>query len=173
MAWTAGCAGMAEPLPTLSVAPATLSVSTKVGSSNTVPVSVINTGTTPVTVSQVVVNGTGFSVTGTTAPMTLATNQTTSFNVKFTPTDTGSVSGSVKVHDRCGAPSGDVAAQRIGVEHDAAGEHGAGLASGLDAQPGGTIKFAALIQGATANDFGYVVHDDRHDHDRRACLRRR
>ena len=97
VAWIAGCAGMAEPLPSLSVAPATLSVSTKVGTSNTVPVSVINTGTTPVTVSQVVVNGTGFSVTGTTAPMTLAANQATSFNVKFAPTDTGSVSGSVKV----------------------------------------------------------------------------
>src|SRR5579872_2373473 len=89
VAWTAGCAGMAEPLPSLSVAPSTLSVSTKVGSSNTVPVSVINTGTSPVTVSQVVVSGKGFALTGTTAPMTLAANQATSFNVKFAPTNTG------------------------------------------------------------------------------------
>src|SRR5579862_4972498 len=97
MAWVAGCAGMAEPLPTLSVAPSTLSVSTKVGSSNTVPVSVINTGTSPVTVSQVVVSGKGFSLSGAKTPMTLAANQTTSFAVRFAPTDTGSVSGSLRL----------------------------------------------------------------------------
>src|SRR5436853_31400 len=97
LAWTAGCAGMAEPLPSLSVAPSTLSVSTKVGSSSTVPVSVINTGTSPVTVSQVVVSGKGFTVAGATSPMTLAASQTATFSVKFAPTDTGSVSGSVRL----------------------------------------------------------------------------
>src|SRR5277367_1465887 len=93
VAWMAGCAGMAEPLPTLSVAPATLSVSTKVGGSNTVPVSVINTGTTPVTVSQVQVTGKGFSLSTAKTPMILAANQSTSVNVIFTPTEANSVTG--------------------------------------------------------------------------------
>src|ERR1700744_1009104 len=97
MAWGGGCAGMAEPLPTLSVAPSTLSVSTKIGSSNTVPVSVINTGSSPVTVSQVVVDGKGFSLSGATTPMTLKANQTASFSVRFAPTSTGNVSGSVRL----------------------------------------------------------------------------
>src|SRR5882724_9329112 len=87
LAWTAGCAGMAEPLPSLSVAPSTLSVSTKVGSSNTLPVSVINTGATSVTVSQLQINGKGFTLIGSTGPMTLAASQTATFNVKFAPTD--------------------------------------------------------------------------------------
>ena len=150
-AWIAGCAGMAEPLPTLSVAPATLSVSTKVGTSNTVPVSVINTGSTPVTVSQVVVNGTGFSVTGTTAPMTLAANQATSFNVKFAPTNTGSVSGSVKVMT-------DAAHRPAMLPLSGSGSETTPQVSTVQVSPevstpapGGTIKFAALIQGATAN----------------------
>src|ERR1700759_1208059 len=97
MAWVAGCAGMAEPLPTLSVAPSTLSVSNKVGTSSTVPVSVINTGTTPVTVSQVVVDGKGFTLTGATSPMTLAAKQTASFKVTFAPKDADKVSGSVRL----------------------------------------------------------------------------
>src|ERR1700722_7141682 len=97
VAWMAGCAGVAEPASALSVAPSTLSVRAKVGSSNKVPVSVINTGTTAVTVSQVVVSGKGFALSGATTPMTLATNKSASFNIVFAPTDTGSVSGTVNI----------------------------------------------------------------------------
>jgi hypothetical protein len=43
----AGCAGMAEPLPSLAVAPASLTVSAKVGSTSALPVTITNTGTTP------------------------------------------------------------------------------------------------------------------------------
>ncbi len=143
---------MAEPLPTLSVAPSTLSVNTKVGSSSTLPVSVINTGTTPVTVSQIVVNGKGFTLAGATAPMTLATNQTASFNVSFTPSGTGSVSGSVRLVT-------DAAHRPAMLPLNGAGSNTTPMVSTLQVapavstpKPGGTIKFAALIQGATAND---------------------
>ncbi len=152
LAWTAGCAGMAEPLPALSVAPSTLSVSTKVGGSNTVPVSVINTGATPVTVNQVVVNGQGFTVSGATAPMTLATNQTASFSVKFAPTQVGNVSGSVQLVT-------DGAHRPAMLPLSGSGSDTNPQVSTLQVSPaistpapGGTIKFAALIQGATAND---------------------
>ncbi len=151
MVWVAGCAGMAEPLPTLSVAPSTLSVSTKVGTSNTVPVSVINTGTTPVTVSQVIVNGTGFTVSGATTPMTLAANKTASFNVSFAPMNTGSVSGTVKLVT-------DSAHRPAMLPLNGSGSNTTPMVSTVQVSPevsnlapGGTIKFAALIQGATAN----------------------
>jgi pectate lyase len=143
---------MAEPLPSLSVAPSTLSVSTKVGSSSTLPVSVINTGTSPVTVSQVVVNGKGFTLAGATAPMTLATNQTAHFNVSFTPSGTGSVSGSVRLVT-------DAAHRPAMLPLNGSGSNTTPMVSTLQVapavstpKPGGTIKFAALIQGATAND---------------------
>jgi Abnormal spindle-like microcephaly-assoc'd, ASPM-SPD-2-Hydin len=151
VAWMAGCAGMAEPLPTLSVAPSTLSVSTKVGSSNTVPVSVINTGTSPVTVSQVVVSGKGFALSGATVPMTLASNKSASFNIVFAPTDTGSVSGTVNI-------STDAGHRPASLPLNGAGSTTTPIVSAVQVSPevstpapGGTIKFAALIQGATSN----------------------
>ena len=152
LAWTGGCAGMAEPLPPLSVAPSTLSVSTKVGSSNMVPVSVINTGTTAVTVSQVVVNGKGFSLSGATAPMTLAANQAASFSVRFAPTQTGNVSGSVQLMT-------DAAHRPAMLPLSGSGSNTNPQVSTVQVSPavstpapGGTVKFSALIQGATAND---------------------
>ena len=151
-AWMAGCAGMAEPLPTLSVAPSTLSVSTKVGSSSTVPVSVINTGTSPVTVSQVVVNGKGFALSGATTPMTLATNKSASFNIVFAPTGAGSVSGAVHIMT-------DAGHRPASLPLNGSGSNTTPMVSTVQVSPevstpapGGTIKFAALIQGATAND---------------------
>ena len=151
VAWVAGCAGMAEPLPTLSVAPSTLSVSTKVGSSNTVPVSVINTGTSPVTVSQVVVSGKGFALSGATTPMTLATNKSASFNIVFAPTDTGSVSGTVNIVT-------DAGHRPTSLPLNGAGSTTTPMVSTVQVSPevstpapGGTIKFAALLQGATSN----------------------
>src|ERR1700733_448698 len=151
VAWMAGCAGMAEPLPTLSVAPSTLSVSTKIGSSNTVPVSVINTGTSPVTVSQVVVSGKGFALSGATTPMTLATNKSASFNIVFAPTDTGSVSGTVNIVT-------DAGHRPTSLPLNGAGSTTTPMVSTVQVSPevstpapGGTIKFAALLQGATSN----------------------
>jgi hypothetical protein len=152
VAWMAGCAGMAEPASTLSVAPSTLSVSTKVGSSNTVPVSVINTGTTAVTVSQVVVSGKGFALSGATTPMTLATNKSASFNIVFAPTDASSVSGSVAIVTGAGH-------RPAMLPLNGSGSNSTPMVSTVQVSPevstpapGGTIKFAALIQGATGND---------------------
>ncbi|HEX4379950.1 MAG TPA: hypothetical protein VH022_07965 [Candidatus Acidoferrum sp.] len=143
---------MAEPLPTLSVAPATLSVSTKVGGSNTVPVSVINTGTTPVTVSQVQVTGKGFSLSTAKTPMTLAANQSTSVNVIFTPTDASSVTGSLRFMT-------DAAHRPAMLPLNGSGSNTTPTVSTVQVSPeistpapGASVKFAALIQGATANN---------------------
>ncbi len=66
--WIAGCAGVAEPLPSLAVAPDSLTVSAKIGTASSLPVTVTNTGKTPLSVNQAVLNGSGFSMTGLTLP---------------------------------------------------------------------------------------------------------
>jgi hypothetical protein len=67
-----------------------------VGSSNTMSVSV-TASLGSVTISQANVTGAGFSVSGLTLPMTLSAGQSATFQVKFAPTATGSVSGSVSL----------------------------------------------------------------------------
>ena len=91
IAWVGGCAGVAEPLPSLSVTPNVLSVSAKVGTSSSQAVSVTNIGTGPVSVNQAIVTGQGFSLTGLTTPMTLTPNQTQTFSVKFAAGTAGTV----------------------------------------------------------------------------------
>ncbi len=69
-----------------------------VGSNQTVPLTVTNTGGETVTVSSAVATGSGFSVTGPTPPITLTAGQGTTFNVVFTPSATGAASGALTVN---------------------------------------------------------------------------
>ena len=52
-----GCAGFAEPLPQISVAPNSVSMNTKVGSSSTQVATLTNVSTTGTAVSQATVDG--------------------------------------------------------------------------------------------------------------------
>jgi hypothetical protein len=54
-----------------------------------------NTGGTSLTITQATISGAGFSYTGLTLPLTLASNQSTTFSVVFAPTTAGAVSGSL------------------------------------------------------------------------------
>jgi len=77
-----------------------------VGSSGGQTITLNNTGTGSVTVSQANVAGTGFSVSGLSLPLTLAAGQGTSFTANFSPTATGSVTGSVSiVSNATGSPT--------------------------------------------------------------------
>ena len=71
--------------------------SVTVGNQAKLSETVTNTGGSTVTISQVTVAGSGFSVSGITAPVTLTAGQGATFTVAFTPTTTGSVSGSVTI----------------------------------------------------------------------------
>src|SRR5205807_1922181 len=71
--------------------------SVQVSSSKTLSETVTNTGGTGVTISQVGVSGAGFSVSGISAPVTLAAGQSASFNVLFSPASAGAVSGNIAV----------------------------------------------------------------------------
>jgi HYDIN/CFA65/VesB-like, Ig-like domain/Abnormal spindle-like microcephaly-assoc'd, ASPM-SPD-2-Hydin/Cep192 domain 4 len=67
------------------------------GASASVPVTLTNTGTAAVSITAHSITGTGFTLTGWTAPASLTAGQTTSFTVTFAPTTAGNKSGSVSI----------------------------------------------------------------------------
>ena len=90
--------GVAASTPAISVTPGAVSFgnqTVKTSASQTVTVS--NTGTAALSISQASVSGTGYSMTGLTAPMTVAAGASTNFTVSFQPTATGAAAGSVSI----------------------------------------------------------------------------
>ena len=71
--------------------------SVQVGSQQTLSETLTNTGGSSVTISQVGISGTGFTVSGITAPLTLTAGQSATFSVRFAPQSAGSVSGNVTI----------------------------------------------------------------------------
>jgi Abnormal spindle-like microcephaly-assoc'd, ASPM-SPD-2-Hydin len=70
---------------------------TLVGNSASQAVTITNTGTGSVNISQVAATGTGFTVTGFSGGLTLAAGQSLPLSAKFAPTGTGAVAGSISV----------------------------------------------------------------------------
>jgi hypothetical protein len=68
----------------------------KVGQNKTLPVTLTNTQSSTVTISQMNQNAPGFGVSNLSLPLTLAPGQSVNFNVTFTPTDNGRVSGNIQ-----------------------------------------------------------------------------
>jgi hypothetical protein len=83
----------------LGANPSSASLGTVVmGNSNSQTISLTNGGTAAVSISQANATGTGFSISGMPAlPMTINAGGSATFNAVFTPTTTGSVTGSVSV----------------------------------------------------------------------------
>jgi centrosomal CEP192-like protein/ASPM-SPD-2-Hydin domain-containing protein/HYDIN/CFA65/VesB family protein len=71
--------------------------SVPVGSTGTQSLTLTSSGTAPVTISSAVLQGTGFSDTGATFPMTLNPNQSVTLTVQFDPTATGAATGKLTV----------------------------------------------------------------------------
>jgi len=91
-----------SPVAQLAASPASLSFgSITTGTSGTHSVTLANTGNSSVSVSQISISAAGFSATGFALPLTLAAGQSTSFNITFAPTTSGSFSGSVTVTSNC------------------------------------------------------------------------
>lgn len=83
---------------TLSVTPGSLSFGTvNTGSSAQQTVAIKNTGNSSITISQISASGTGYTLTGASAPVTLTAGQTLTITVHFSPTTTGAASGSVSI----------------------------------------------------------------------------
>jgi hypothetical protein len=82
----------------LAANPASVSfANVQVNSNSSTTVVLQNTGTANVNISQATVLGTGFTLSGLTAPATIAAGQSASFSVKFAPTAAGAASGSVSI----------------------------------------------------------------------------
>src|ERR1700686_390526 len=83
---------------TLGANPASLNFGTvQTGTNLPLSQTVTNLGNSSVTVSQVGISGTGFTLSGITPPVTLTAGQSASFTVTFAPTSATSASGSVTV----------------------------------------------------------------------------
>src|SRR6201987_2606097 len=82
----------------LAVAPLNIGFgNVQVGSSQSQPASITNSGGTAVTITQAAAAGTGFSVSGLTLPLVLAVGQSAAFSVTFAPQSSGSANGSVAI----------------------------------------------------------------------------
>ena len=83
---------------TLSVSPAAISFgNVAVGSTSNQSLSVTNSGTVALTISQVTVTGPGFSMGGASLPLTLSPGNTFTFTASFDPIAAGNVSGSFSI----------------------------------------------------------------------------
>src|SRR5207302_1386949 len=84
--------------PQLSIRPPSVNFgNVVVGTTNTQPITLTNSGTADLTIPKATVTGAGFSISGLTSPLTLTAGPSSTFSVQFAPTATGSASGSVSL----------------------------------------------------------------------------
>src|SRR5207245_4779221 len=84
--------------PQLSVTPPNASLGNVVVSSSSLQdLTLTNSGGVNLTISQGIVTGAGFSISGLSFPLTLRAGQSITFSIQFAPTATGSVSGRVSL----------------------------------------------------------------------------
>jgi len=80
----------------ISVTPASVSFgNVSVGVSNTQSLTIKNTGTANLSVSQAVLSGTGYTLSGLTVPLTVAAGGSSTFTIGFTPASASSFTGSL------------------------------------------------------------------------------
>jgi hypothetical protein len=77
----------------------------QLGNKQTLSETVTNNGGSSVTISQATASGTGFSLSGISAPVTLTAGQSATFSVSFTPTTAGAASGSVTITSNASNPT--------------------------------------------------------------------
>jgi len=107
---TGAASSSSSPTPTYLLSPNPTALNfgnVNLGSTSNQAVSLTNTGNSAVSISQVTTTGgAGFTTSGISLPMNLAAGQSASLNVTFTPTQVGSVIGSVTVvSDASNSPS--------------------------------------------------------------------
>jgi hypothetical protein len=105
---------------TLTVSPLSVAFgNVLIGTSAKQTVALSNSSGTSITVSSIGVTGIGFSQTGPTLPLTLASGQSSSVTVTFAPQNSGSVSGALQIGSNASNPSVSVALSGTGstVQH--------------------------------------------------------
>ncbi|MFZ0948201.1 MAG: choice-of-anchor D domain-containing protein [Candidatus Sulfotelmatobacter sp.] len=79
--------------------------SVRVGNNQALAETVSNTGGSSLTLSQVGISGTGFTLSGITTPVTLTPGQSASFSVSFTPQSASSAGGSLTITSNASNPT--------------------------------------------------------------------
>jgi Abnormal spindle-like microcephaly-assoc'd, ASPM-SPD-2-Hydin len=101
---------------TLTVSPTSLNFgSVQVGNNQVLSETLTNSGGTSITVTQVNVTGTAFSMSGLNLPLTLQAGQNQPFNVTFTPTSGGDSSGNLGITSSGANPNINVALSGTGL----------------------------------------------------------
>lgn len=90
-----------------------------IGGTSALAVAVKNTGNSSVTITQVNVSGTGYSLSGGLAGATIAAGQTAELNVVFAPKATGSASGTVSILSNAGNTTSTISVAGTGVSSTA------------------------------------------------------
>jgi hypothetical protein len=101
-----------------------------VGSNQLLSETVTNTGGAAVTISQLGISGTGYSLSGITAPVTLTAGQSATFSVTFTPASAASVSGNVTISSNASNPTLTIPLSGTGVAPGALGSNPTSLSFG-------------------------------------------
>src|SRR5579862_5890348 len=109
-----------------------------VGSNGSQTVSLLNTGTGPVNISQATMAGNGFGMSGLAVPMTLGPGQSTAFTVSFAPAGAGSASGNISVVSNAANSVSTVALSGMGVQPQ------------MSATPG-SVSFGTVTVGQTSS----------------------
>ena len=134
--------------PQLSVNPSSVTVNASVGVTSSQPVTASNTGTAALSVSQVQITGTGFAVSGLTAPFTLAPGAAQNFTVTFDASASGSTDGTLSLMSNASA------SPIIIPLHASASALVTSVAifpAAPQAIVGSTLPFSASVQGTTTN----------------------
>jgi hypothetical protein len=122
----------------LAASPTSLSFgSVATGSSSTLPETLTNVGGSALTISQITSSGSGFSFAGINPPVTLAGNQSVTFNVTFAPQVGGSGSGNLVASSNGSNPTLSVPLS------------GSGTAPGQLTVTPSTVNFGNVVVGTT------------------------
>ncbi|HXJ94063.1 MAG TPA: choice-of-anchor D domain-containing protein [Terriglobia bacterium] len=111
-----GPASNPAPRPLLTVAPSSIYFETvRVGSSSARTITMTNSGTGTLAVTQATLSGSPFALTGLALPVNLAPGQSSAFSVAFAPTSSGAVSGSLSLITNAPVPSTTVELSGSGI----------------------------------------------------------
>src|SRR2546425_2813931 len=87
-----------------------------VGVTGTQTITLANSGSTNVTISQISSSGTGFNASGLATPVTLAAGQSTTFTAQFAPAAAGNASGSITLTSDASNPTLTIALSGTGTQ---------------------------------------------------------
>jgi len=142
--------GIAVVLGQLISSPASLNFgNVMVGGSQILTGTFVNTGGTNVTISQASISGNGFQLSGINLPVTLGANQSTPFNVTFTPSSNGSATANITLISKAADWANDRRGQYIRSHARIGSQTTVIQVTGTGAAPGQLISAANINFGNT------------------------